>query len=168
MPISDELKRIYVTAPVDEYYIETLELSHPLFSDGGVRYISNQRDGWTGDLETGGTVFFQYVPFSAIPPSGAENANLALTVVIDNTSKGLMDELELLSTQPTTPISLVYRVYLKSDPATVQNVPPLKLDILSVTATNNTISFVASMANLRGRPFPKVLYTTALYPGLAR
>ena len=171
MPISDELKRIYVTAPIDDYYIETLALEHPLFPDtgqgAGVRYITNNRDGWTGDLETGGTATYTYLPFASIPPNGAEQAALTLQVQIDNTSRELMDELELLSTSPTDPIFITYRVYLQSDTA-VQNDPPLRLEILSVVAKLTSIAFTAGMTNLRSRPFPAMLYTTSLYPGLER
>lgn len=167
MPISDELKRIYVTAPVDDNYVETLALYHILFS-GGVRYITNKRDGWSANLETGESVFFDYLPFLAVPPDMAENANLSMKVGIDNTTTNLMDELELLSTEPTEPITMIYRVYLESDPTTVQNDPPLQLDVQAVTATNEAVSFTAGMTNIRSRPFPSILYSTEQFPGLLR
>lgn len=167
MPISESLKRIYAVAPTDDYYIETLELRHPKFP-GGARYITNQLRGWWGRLETTEVVLFQFLPFAAIPPKSEEEGNLTLQVAIDNADRDLMDQLEALAEAPTDPITCYYRVYLASDPETVQNNPPLKLDILSVTATQSAIAFNAGLANLRRRPFPAMLYTTARYPGLAR
>ena len=167
MPISDELKRIYVTAPNDDYYIETLSLYHVNLS-GGVRYITNQEGGWSANLEDGTNVFYEYLPFVVVPPDMAEQAALSMKVGIDNTSRNLMDELELLSESPTDPITLKYRVYLESDDTTVQNNPPLILDIQSVTASQDSVSFNAGMTNLRSRPFPSILYSTELFPGLKR
>jgi len=167
MPISEELKALYCTAPYDDFYVETLALEHPLFP-GGVRYLSNVLGGWSAKLETGENVFFEYVPFAVVPPDKADQAAIELKVGIDNTSRALMDELELLATQPTDPIGLTYRLYLDSDPNTVQNDPPLQMDILGVTATEDTISFTAGLINLRGQPFPAVLYSTENFPGLIR
>jgi hypothetical protein len=167
MPISDELKAIYVTAPVDDIYIETLTLSHPEIT-GTVRYITNNRDGWPAKLENGDDVLYTYTPFGVVPPDKAEQANLSLKVAIDNTSRNLMDELEALATQPTEPIAVIYRVYLLSDPNTVQNDPPLTLEVLSVTATEQAISFNAGITNLRSKPFPSELYSPEKFPGLVR
>lgn len=167
MPLSDELKAVYVTAPYDEYYIETLTLEHPLFP-GGVRYITNHLDGWSADLEDTTSVFFQYLPFAAVPPSRAEQAAVELKVGIDNTTGDLMDELERLAEQPTDPIRITYRIYLESDSTTVQNDPPLVLEVLSVSATAQAITFTAGLVNLRNKPFPSVLYSTELFPGLVR
>ena len=59
-----------------------------------------------------------------------------------------MDELETLALTPTEPIILTYRVYLSDDTTVVQNDPPITLDIQTVTATQNAISFNAGMTNL--------------------
>lgn len=167
MPISDELKAVYCTAPYDEYYIETLALEHPLFP-GGVRYITSRLGGWEADLEDESTVYFEYAPFTSVPPERAEQAAVELKVGIDNTNFVLMDELERLAEQPTDPIRLTYRVYLESDNETVQNDPPLVLEVLSVTATEQAITFTAGLTNLRSKPFPSVLYSTERFPGLVR
>ena len=164
MPISDELKRIYTSAPTDDNYIETMELSHTLLT---TQYLTNRFGGWTGDLETGGTANYIYLPFAVIPPRASEDAALSLSVAIDNVSRELMDELETLSTNPTDPITMIYRVYLESDTA-VQNDPPLTLDITSVQVNNYTVSFSAGTTNLRNLPFPRELYTTKRFPGLLR
>ena len=167
MTISPELKRVYATAPDDDYYVETLQLDHPNFTGGSI-YITNQREGWTANVETGPIVAYQFVPFKAIPPKSGEENNITLDVALDNASRSLMDELETLATSPTDPITVTYRVYLASDTTTVQNNPPLKLDIMNVTATPLLISFSAGIVNLRGRPFPRFLYTLDYYPALRR
>lgn len=166
MAISEALKRVYASAPNDDHYIETLSLEHPAFEDG-VRFITNNNGGWVGDLETGGQIAYDYAPFVTAPPSSADQGNITLSVAIDNASRGLMDQLERMSSVQAEPIKLVYRVYLASSTA-LQNDPPLKLEVLSVTATQYAVSFSASMTNLRNKPFPAVLYTVEQFPGLER
>ena len=172
MAISDELKAVYTSAPLDRYYVETLTLKHPIFREGdnhlGEFFMTNQRDGFTGTLEDSRVVEFMPVPFTAIPPNSEEQSDVQLQVGIDNASRTLMEYVEKLGRTPNVPILAVYRVYLSDDLTTVQNDPPLKLDIISVTATQQLISFTAGNSNKRNKPFPSQLYTTALYPGLAR
>lgn len=167
MPISPELARVYASAPTDVYYVETLSLEHPAFADG-IIYITNQPGGWTATIETFEVVEFLPVPFATVPPRSADEAALTLQVGIDNASAVLMENLELISQSPTDPILVKYRIYLSNDTATVQNDPPLKLDVINVTATMDTISFAAGITNLRKLPFPAQLYDTVLYPGLQR
>jgi hypothetical protein len=167
MPISDALKAVYTTAPVARHYVETLSLAHPNLAQ--TQFITNQAGGWTGTLEDNVTVqVFAYVPFYVVPPQAAGEGQVSLQVAIDNADKVLMSELEELSTTPTTPIILTYRVYLSDDTTIVQNDPPMVLDIMSVTATQYIITFEAGLTNLRNRPFPSKLYTVDKFPGLAR
>jgi hypothetical protein len=168
MPITPELAAVYGSAPTYKHYVETMSLHHNGF-DGGVRYITNQVGGWVGLLEDGTTqVTYQYVPFAAVPPKEEEQSALSLQVAIDNSSRELVDELERAAGRPELPIIVYYRVYLSDDANTVQNDPPLRLDVAAVRVTQDAVAFTASLANLRRKPFPKMLYTTDLYPGLAR
>jgi hypothetical protein len=171
MAISDELKAIYATAPVDRYYIETLTLTHPIFIGAqnllGELFMTNQRDAFLGTLEDDRVVRFEPVPFTAIPPNAEEQSDVQLQVGIDNASRNLMEYVERLGSTPNVPIIVTYRVFLNDD-LTVQNDPPLVLDIISVKATQQLISFTAGNSNQRDKPFPAQLYTTTLYPGLAR
>ena len=168
MPVSPELARIYASAPSDDYYVETMELRHPGFL-GEVRYITNESGGFTGTLEDEVTeVYFEPVPFAVVPPSSGEESVARMQVVIDNVGKVLVDELEELSERPTEPIRLTFRIYLKSDPATVQNDPVLKLDVLGVVMTNDAVTFEAGLINIRSLPFPSVLYDVDMFPGLNR
>ena len=167
MTISAELAAVYATAPIDRYYIETLSLEHPAF-ENGIRFLTNHNGGWVGDMGDGVIATYQYAPFVAVPPTDADQAAVTLNVAIDNAGKTLMEELENLASIPSQPIKVVYRVYLSSDPQTLQNDPPLTLSVASVTATQDVISFSATLTNLRNMPFPSVLYTTKLFPGLER
>ena len=164
MAISPELRRIYASAPNDDYYIETLQLNHPGFADDvGSSFITNQLGGVDA-----GVGFYNYVPFTIIPPKAGESGTINMQVVIDNVSKELMSRLEAISGSPTTPIQIVYRIYLSSNTAEPANDPPLTLEVTSVVATENAVSFTAGMTNLRARPFPSVLYDKRLFPGLDR
>lgn len=167
MAISNALKAVYTSAPVQRYYVETLSLEHPALAPA--RFLTNQRDGWTGTLEDGITVqAFEYVPFYVVPPQAEGDGAISLQVAIDNANRSLMDNLETLALTPTTPIILTYRVYLSDNTTIVQNDPPMVLDIMSVTASQFVISFEAGLTNLRGRPFPSKLYTVDRFPGLSR
>ncbi len=172
MAISDELKVVYATAPVNRWYVETLTLNHPIFKVGtnhnGDFYMTNQRDGFTATLETGRTVDFAPVPFTAVPPKAEEQSDVQLQVGIDNASRTLMEYVERLGQTPNVPIIATYRVYLSDDYTAPQNDPPLVLDIITFKATQQFISFTAANSNQRNKPFPAMLYTTDLYPGLSR
>ena len=167
MAISPKLAYVYSHAPVGDTHVETLELRHSQFDNGSV-FITNQLAGWQAKLENGSDIFYEFLPFAVIQPQSAHEGNFTLQVAIDNASKTLMDQLERLAERPTESIILYYRVYLASDPDTVQNDPPLKLSIESVSATQSVLAFNAGLANLRKQPFPALVYDTARYPGLAR
>ena len=167
MAISEDLKRIYASAPDDDYHIETLSLEHSGLTSA-VRYITNESGGFSGQLEDATPVTFEYLPFAVVKPRAGEENNLSLQVAVDNVSAELMAELEAIADDPIEPIICHYRVYLASDPNTVQNIPPLRLDIPRVKATWSTIAFVAGLLNLRGVKFPAMLFDIEKYPGLAR
>lgn len=167
MPISDELKRVYASAPDDLYYYETLTLEHSGLT-GGVYYLTNVAGGFSGQLEDATPVTYTYFPFTAIPPSSEEENNLNLQVGLDNAARELMDELESMANNPIEPIIVTYRVYLSNDLNTVQNDPPLKLEVLSVRAQQLTVSFNAGLSNLRRRKFPATIYDLDRFPGLTR
>ncbi len=166
--ISDALKRVYASAPVDDHYIECITISHPnlAFTE---QDLTNEFGGVTATLEDGSTQkTFSYFPFSIIPPRAAEESALSLQVVMDNVGRALIDELEAAALDPTEPLHFTYRVYLASDLTAPANDPPLNLDITSVTVTNTVVSFTAGTTNLRSRPFPSELYTVEAFPGLSR
>lgn len=167
MPISDELKRVYASAPDDVYYYETLTLEHSGLT-GGIKYLTNIAGGFSGQLENGDPVTYEYVPFTAIPPTSEEENNLNLQIAFDNAARQLMAELEQMAANPVEPIRVTYRVYLSTDLNTVQNDPPLKLEILGVRAQQLTVSASAGLANLRRRRFPATIYSLDKFPGLTR
>ena len=174
MPISEELKQVYSSAPVDVWRIETLELQHPIFqSNNSIGktnsvYLVNQVGGLTAGTEDGATVEFEPAPFAVIPPNSQESNAIQLQVALDNTSRRISSSLNQLNRSPNIPIVCLYRVYLNNDLTEPQNSPPLKLYILSVTETDTAITFNAGLANIRKIPFPRVLYTTEQFAGLKR
>ena len=79
-----------------------------------------------------------------------------------------MEQLEHVAKHPYIPIETTYRVYLSDDPTQVQNNPPLKLYVLSVTASNEAVTFNAGLVNIRKIPFPRVVYNIEQFAGLKR
>lgn len=174
MPISDELKQVYSSAPVDVHHIETLELQHPIFqsknSIGKTNsvYLVNQIGGLNATTEDGAVVDFEPASFAVIPPNSQESNAIQLQVALDNTSRRLVDSLEQLNRSPNIPIVCLYRVYLSDDFSGPQNDPPLKLYVLSVTASDSVVTFNAGLANIRKIPFPSVVYNVRQFQGLKR
>lgn len=168
MAISPELARVYASAPDDDYYIETMQLTHPGFVNE-VRYLTNESGGFDGTLEDGETVvYYEPIPFAVIPPKSGDEGAIHMQVVIDNVGKALVDELEELSKQPTTEIEMIFRIYLKSDLTVVQNDPPLKMSVLGVVMNNAAVTFEAGLMNIRTLPFPSRVYDIDMFPGLYR
>ena len=174
MPISDDLKRVYSSAPTDKHYIETLELQHPIFREATTinpsssLYLVNQVTPWDAALESGQTVTFTPAPFVVIPPNSQESSAIQLQCALDNSDRSVMDNLEHLANFPNIPIVVYYRVYLSDDATGPAKDPPLKLYVLTVTATDSTITFNAGLSNLRLKPFPSRTYNIQEFAGLAR
>jgi hypothetical protein len=164
MTLTPELIRVYASAPVDEFYYETLTLSHPLFSKPW--HITNYPKAFTAVDEKNNFVRYEPYPFEARLPSTGENGTQDIQFVISNVSRLPVDEIDRAAADPTTRVELVYRAYASTD----LTKPGLFFDDLSIseiTVTENTIVANASASDLLNRTFPNQLYTTVLFPGLA-
>jgi hypothetical protein len=165
MVVSRQLARVYASAPVDDDYIETMELAHPLFSQ--THYIVSQPDPVAATLEDGSAATFLPLPFSVQLPQQDGSGQQDLQIVIDNVDQVIIDELERAAGDPTTKVSATYRVFTRSDLTAPAFVLPA-LAMAQVIATESQVTGTASRTDVLNRPFPSILYTIALYPGLDR
>lgn len=165
--ISAELKRVYASAPSENRYLETLELSHPLFP--ATFWLVNDDRAWRFALAAGGPLqSFQPVRFTAVPPTSDGKGQQDLTLVLDNVGREAMDAIEAAAANPSINIAVIYRVYLDIEDSEPQNVPPLVLALQSVKVTFEAIAGTATRADVLNRAWPSELYRVDLHPGLNR
>lgn len=168
MTISPELRRIYASAPFDRRWIETLELSHPMFPQ--TFFITNDASSWIFLLSADavGGVLFQPVPFKVQPPTIDGKGQQDLQIVIDNVGRIAMDAIEAAASLPTVNIGVVYRVYIDVSGTPPQIDPPITLALSSIVVDAHAISGTATRADTLNKPFPSELYRVDLFPGLNR
>jgi Domain of unknown function (DUF1833) len=165
MTISPELQRLYASAPAGETILETLELRHPRFAQSW--FITNAALPFTARLETGQTIEFITLPFSAKLPGANPGGQQDLVLVIDNVDREIIAELERAAADPTNRISVIYRNYASGD-LSAPGSDPIALSISDVAASATRVEATASRTDVLNRRFPSVLYETGLFPGLDR
>jgi len=165
VPISSALREIYASAPTTQRFIETLALSHSLFSQ--VYYITSDNQNWTFLLETGATVTFVAMPFKIVLPTSDGKGNQDLGLTLANIGRELIDPLELAQAKPSEPVKCVRRVYLDT-PSTTPADSPLTLLISAANVTKEAVSATATRMDVLNRAFPFNFYRADLYPGLRR
>ena len=148
MALSEELKEVYTSNRIDTRFYDTLELSHPEFSQ--VYYIVRDNESHSWEIESG-TVTFTPYPFSLIlPEAGSNQQDLSLT--FDNVDRTFMAELERASSNIKIPITATYRVYI--DHSTANQINPVTLLITSVIADPFTVQATASRPSLYEKKLP--------------
>lgn len=165
MAVSEEMQRLYASAPTGELILETLELAHPLFAQ--THYVTNAAEPFTATLETLETVTFETLPFAARQPNSDGTGNQELGLVIDNVDREIIEELERAIADPTQRIAVTYRAFASSD-LTAPGSTPIALSISEVSAGLTTVEASASRADVLNRKFPAVLYEIGQFPGLDR
>jgi Domain of unknown function (DUF1833) len=150
---------------MNDRVLETLQISHPLFS--ATHFITNSDEGFKAVDENGLQLTFLPFPFQVKLPSSGENGFQDLVLSISNVSPLLVQEIERARGDTRYPIRFVYRAYAESNLNAVGwSLPPLSSS--EIVVEKNVISAQASMADLVNRNFPNQLYTTTLFPMLAR
>lgn len=165
MTISAALKEVYASAPTTQRFIETLALSHSLFSQ--TYYLTSDNQNWTFLLETGATVTFVSMPFKIVLPTSDGKGNQDLGLTLANIGRELIDPLELAQAKPSEPVKCVRRVYLDT-PSTTPADSPLTLLISAANVTKEAVSATATRMDVLNRAFPFNFYKTSDFPGLRR
>lgn len=163
---SEELKRVYASAPSGRRYVETIELSHPLFSQ--TWYLTNDLQAWTFQIEGGYLRTFIVCPFRVVKPALDGKGQQDMPLVIDNVGRETMEEIERAAADPTSPIAVTFRAYLDIANSEPQTDPPLRLTLQDIEVTLSTITSTATRVDVLNKPFPTVLYRADRFPGLDR
>ena len=166
MPITEELKRVYASAPQDTRFIDTLELRHSHFQQ--VYYLTNDYQAWTFSLESGELAQFLAIPFSIVPPGQDGRGQQDLQIVIENVGREVMAPIETASNWPAESIQCIYRTYLDRPNSLPQNDPPLDLRLTDIVVGLESIVATGTRADTLNRAFPSAVYRASTYPGLDR
>lgn len=169
--LSAALREAYASAPVDLIVYHTLEIWHPAFSVP-IRVVRDT-DNLEARIELGAArdagalVSFLAFAFNIVPPDQTTTGVPRCIIEIDNVSRDIFAQIDLAVTQPY-PITVIYRSYL-SDALGVgpENIPPLEMSLLTVTATAMRITATAGFPDLLNTRFPKRDYDLERFPGLS-
>lgn len=164
MPLTDEQKRIYASAPVKTEVRQALSLSHPGFTR--TYYLTNYPAPFNG-VADGALRTFEAVPFEALEPQRDDSAQQDLRLRIDNTSPRLLDELERASVDFSEPILCAYYVFNGTDPRP-QNDPPIRLFLTDIEVTVGAVTGTATRADVVNAEFPRRYYRISEFPGMSR
>jgi len=108
------------------------------------------------------------VPFTLKLPAKDDSGRQDLRVVIGNVGRQILQPvINAAAAIPPTPISVTYRVYIDT-PSTPPASTPMNFSIFEVPANNQTLTAVASRADVLNRGFPKDVYRLDEFPGLDR
>lgn len=169
MSVSPELQRIYASAPVDITYIETLTVSHSLFTQ--TYYLTNDVHEWhfrtvVGDDNSARD--FIPMPFEIKLPKQNSGGLQELDIVLCNVGLELLRELDFAIVNPREAISAQYQVYLNRPLSDPQMLPPLQLFINEVSLDESVVTATATRFDVLNKTFPTELYNTEMFPGLLR
>lgn len=163
MPLSQNLIKVYASAPVDLFYVEALSITHSALKSP--INITNWLASFSGQTESASETFVP-MPFSVKLPSKDTNGSQKLDITISNANQSIIQEIEWMSTMPYESAVCRYRVYLSNDFTVQQINPAMTFDITSFTVSRNYVTCTASKVNTHNQAFPKLLYNIQNFPGL--
>lgn len=146
--------------------VETLELSHPAFSQT-YRIVRNATQGITATLETGGTAVFDYYPVKIVPQSARADLDHGISITFGDLGEILPTEMDNVMKYPggmdTKPI-IKYRVYRSDD---YENIlyGPLTLEVENFTFDRQGCTFEAKAPSLNLTSTGEI-YSLSRFPGL--
>ena len=163
--LSAAIKEAYASGDVDSVLLDTIELSHPAFSQP--IYVVLDGEDFVAFLEDGVTeVTFQAFAFQVtFPEMGESSPAPEFTLRVDGVSQEIIDEIEL-ATESDERITMRYRAYFAADPSGPENTP-MPLDLVYIRATVFSVEARVAMGNLANWGFPMEDYTAPRFPGLA-
>jgi len=161
--LSQAIKEAFAAAPAGVIVYNTLEISHPAFSQP--IYIVRDTADLDAKLETGEAVTYIRFAFDLKKPEVSATGVPQCTIEIDNVSREILANVQL-AIRSTEKITVTYREYLSTDLSGPQNNPPMVLTVFSIKADVFKVTAVAGFGDLNNKRFPGVEYTAERFPGL--
>lgn len=167
--LSQAIKEAYASAPDTDVAYHTLEIYHPSFTTP-IRVVRDFVDlsaklESTAPRDASTYVTFVGYAFDIVPPEVSSTGVPTLQITIDNVARDIMAGLEQ-AVMTSTPITVIYRMFLASDLTGPQNNPPMALTIISISADVFKVTATATFGDLVNKKFPSVLYNIETFPGL--
>jgi hypothetical protein len=160
--ISDDLKRIYTSAPVNITAYEALYLTHPAWPEA-IALITNTVEQRTFNFK-GVAVDFQPATFSTRLPKRDDLGIVDFEVVIPLTAK--VANYMILAELSLKPIDAALTVYI--DGQADEQLTPIELQIDQISMTNEFANGRAQRIDLLNRAFPRRIVRAESFPGLWR
>lgn len=167
--LTQALKEAYASAPNNSVAYHTLEIYHPAFTTP-IRVVRDFVD-LTATLENTAprnpntAVNFTGYAFDIVPPEVSTVGVPQCQIQIDNVSRDITANLEL-AIPTSTPIQVIYRMFLSTDLSAPQNNPPMILTITSISVDVFKVTATATFGDLVNKKFPSVIYDVNTFPGL--
>lgn len=167
--LSQAIKEAYASAPNTDVAYHTLEIYHPSFTTP-IRVVRDFVD-LSAKLEASAPrdastyVTFVGYAFDIVLPEVSTTGVPTLQITIDNVARDIMSGLEQAITT-STPITVIYRMFLSSDLTAPQNNPPMTLTIISISADVFKVTATATFGDLVNKKFPSQVYNIETFPGL--
>ena len=167
--LSQAIKEAYASAPNTSVAYHTLEIYHPSFTTP-IRVVRDFVDlsarlESTAPRDASTYVTFVGYAFDIVLPEVSSTGVPSLQITIDNVARDIMANLELAVTT-STPITVIYRLFLSTDLTGPQNNPPMALTIISISADVFKVTATATFGDLVNKRFPSVTYNIETFPGL--
>lgn len=128
-------------------------------------YLVRDRVPWSLTLEDSTVQAFVPCAFRFQLPNSDDQGLQELALGVDNTDRQIGVFLESIKGY-NQPVVVTYRIYLASDPTTLQNNPPLVLFLRQVQSTVQEITGNCSYQDIINQIAPNELYTTVNFPTL--
>lgn len=149
-------------APNDDLVLETIQLKHAGATD---KFLVRDRASWNLTLEDSSVQTFVPTPFRLTLPTSNFDGVQEMRLAIDNIEPDVPDFVAEVGAS-TTPIQVIYRPYLKSDPTTVQMDPPLTLTLHELETNQFEVLATARFSDVVNARYLTENYTRARFPGL--
>jgi len=145
MALEDDLRVLLNTYPAGEYMIETIEISHPLFSK--VYYLTREPAGIIATLEDMQVVNFVGTNIDIKLNSTKSDLDQNFSFTMPDLNNELDDELDRIPLDDSDKIVIKYRVYINTDLSGPAQGPVL-LEALSVSQEKGIFTISAGAPQL--------------------
>lgn len=160
--MSQILQSVY-SSVTDDILHHTLELLHPSFPAGVIRWVQGFDNEVLG-LEDSSMVEFEAMPFGVSLPDRSMRGNQDLQFQLDNvTGEALQYIRGVLKTGEK--LQVVYRVYLGSNKAFPAE-SAIVMTANGFTADMRSVTLIADFNDFVNKSWPRLRYTPEFAPGL--
>lgn len=163
--MSTTLEEFFLKGRKDVVYVETVEITHPEFSQP-LRIVRNVTTGWRAKLydTAAERSEFVYFPLSLEMGSSKTDLDQSLTITVGDLGEVLPKELERVMENDGMEVKpwLIFRCYASNDPDKVL-FGPINLQIDSFNYDERGTSFVANAPNANKARTGEV-YSTTRFP----